>query len=104
MSPKRPVPRRIARVERALNDELRDRPSESPNRAARAALRTLAHALDVAEARGDTENSAKVGRVYVDTLVATGLIGPPPSEPATDPFTAFVAGLSTPAVGDTPDT
>jgi hypothetical protein len=62
----------------------------------------MARALDVAEATGDLDASAKVGRVYLEVRRAYGLAG---GEVAPlDPFAAFVAGLSAPHVGDEADT
>lgn len=65
----------------------------------RAHLRALARALDVAERLEDVDATAKAARVYLEVRQAYGLAGTPAA--TVDPFAAFVAGLSTPSVGDT---
>jgi len=82
-------------VERGLGRDLSD--STLPE-GAKVHLRTLAHALDVAERDEDADATARVGRVYLEVRQAYGLAGQT-REPL-DPFAAFVAGMSSPAVGD----
>ena len=100
--PKRPEPapgrRRPGRVEAALGTELRsgDLPA-----GARAHLRYLAALCDAAERFLDVDGGAKIGRAYLDARAAYGLAGG--NREPLDPFAAFVAGLSAPAVGDAPD-
>jgi hypothetical protein len=89
------------RIERGLDLEFRQAGETAPGVGARAHLRGLARALDVAEATGDLDASAKVGRVYLEVRRAYGLAGE--TGPALDPFAAFVAGLSAPSLGDTKD-
>jgi hypothetical protein len=85
-------------VERALAAELRGTPLEA---GARAHLRFAARACDLAEALEDVDGSAKMARAYLDVRQAYGLAGI--SREPLDPFAAFVAGLSVPTVGNTPD-
>jgi len=99
--PGRPGSPRIGRIEQALNREFRESGSLELGKAGRGALRALARQLDVAESRGDLDASAKLGRVYVDALQAAGLLGA--AREAIDPFTAFVAGLSAPTLGNAPE-
>jgi hypothetical protein len=92
----------VGRIEQALNLELRDPAHELTSVGARAHLRALARALDVAEAKSDLAGTAKVSREYLDARRAYGLAG---GEVAPlDPFAAFVAGLSAPSLGDATDT
>jgi hypothetical protein len=92
----------IGRIEQGLNLELREPAQERTSTGARAHLRGLARALDVAEATGDLDASAKVGRVYLEVRRAYGLAGGEVTP--LDPFAAFVAGLSAPSLGDAADT
>jgi hypothetical protein len=90
---------RVGRIERALDLELRANGAGDLGAGAKAHLRGLARAMDVAERLEDLEHSAKVGRVYLEARRAYGMAGG--EGPALDPFAAFVAGLSTPSLGDT---
>lgn len=92
---------RIGRIEQAVNRDLREDSAAELPRSLRAALRHLARQLDTAEAWGDLEVSAKLGRIFLETLQAAGLAGGSRAE--IDPFTAFVAGLSAPSMGDAAD-
>jgi len=47
------------------------------------------------------DGGAKIGRAYLDARAAYGLAGG--NREPLDPFAAFVAGLSAPALGDAPD-
>jgi hypothetical protein len=85
-------------VERALDLELREAGADGPSRGARAHLRAYARALDKAEAAEDLAATAKVGREYLEGRRAYGLAGG--GETPLDPFSAFVAGLSTPDLGN----
>jgi len=93
---------RMGRIEQALNVTLRESGGAELTGALRGHLRGLARALDTAEAAGDLDATAKVGRTYLESLQAAGLAGV--TREALDPFAAFVAGLSAPSMGDTQDT
>jgi hypothetical protein len=102
MKPKAaPLKPRTGRIERALDVELRGSGAGDIGAGARAHLRGLARAMDVAERTEDLDASAKVGRVYLEARRAYGLAGG--EGPALDPFAAFVAGLSAPSLGDPTD-
>jgi hypothetical protein len=85
-----------------VNRDLREPSARELPGALRAALRHIARQLDTAEQWGDLEVSAKLGRVFLEILQAAGLAGGNRGE--IDPFTAFVAGLSAPSMGDAADT
>jgi hypothetical protein len=91
--------RRKGRVERALDRDLAGSPDLSAG--SRAHLRAQAHAVDVAEAAEDAEGISRAAHTYLELRQAYGLAGVT-NEP-TDPFTAFVAGLSAPSVGHPTD-
>lgn len=98
----RAKPHRIGRIEQAVNRDLREHSAADLPNALRAGLRHLARQLDSAELWGDLEVSAKLGRVFLETLQAAGLAGQ--TSGTVDPFAAFVAGLSAPSMGDAADT
>ena len=58
--------------------------------------------MDIAEADRDVEAMSKAAHTYLELRQAYGLAGVT-NEPTTDPFSAFVAGLSAPSLGDRPD-
>jgi hypothetical protein len=85
------------RVERALD---RDLAGSDLAAGARAHLRAQARAIDVAEAAADVELISKAAHTYLEVRQAYGLAGIQDHHDTTDPFTAFVAGLSIPSLGD----
>jgi hypothetical protein len=96
---KTPERHRPGRVERALGPELRD--SSLPE-AARVHLRAAAGFVDVAEAGADVAAGCKAVLAYLQLRQSYGLAGAVTTP--LDPFAAFVAGMSTPRLGNTEDT
>ena len=87
------------RVERALDRDLAASPELSAG--ARAHLRAQAHAVDIAEDEMDAELISKAVHTYLEVRQGYGLAGV--THEPTDPFTAFVAGLSAPSLRDPAD-
>jgi hypothetical protein len=85
-----------ARVEAGLNRELVERSDIGP--AERAALRSQARAVDVAEAAKDARLVTEANRVYLDLRRASGLTAG--SKPGTDSFAELLAELGRPSSGD----
>ena len=90
--------RRSGRTERGLVAELRESPLEA---GAIAHLRAAARLVDVALEAEDVDAGAKIVRAYLETRQAYGLAGV--NREPLDPFAAFVAGLSSPTMGNAPD-
>jgi hypothetical protein len=87
--------RGVGRVERSLNEQLRERPDVGP--AARAGLRAQARAVDVAEALADPHSVTEATNGYLAWCDANGLTAGP--APPSDAFADFLAELSRPAAG-----
>lgn len=90
--------RRRGPTETGLAGDLRGTALE---RGSQAHLRAAARLVDVALEAGDVDAGAKMVRAYLEVRQAYGLAGVQ-REPL-DPFAAFVAGLASPVMGDTPD-
>jgi hypothetical protein len=95
--------RRHGRVEIGLDNELVTRPEIRS--AARAALRSQAHAVDLAEAARDVMALTDANRVYLAMRHAEGLAPPAPKIEG-DSWDQLVAELGRPGAGasDTADT
>jgi hypothetical protein len=91
---------RAGRVESGLNRELRTRPDVGP--AERAALRVLAHALDVAETSGDWDGVARGSRIYLELRHAAGITATRRATKATNApdWDGWLNGLSDAVRGD----
>jgi len=83
-------------VETALDAELRAESAIGVG--GRAHLRAQARALDVAERLGDPVIVSRAAVAYLELRQAYGLAGT--NREPLDPFAAFVAGLSSPSLGD----
>jgi hypothetical protein len=96
-----PGRRRKGRVEIGLDRNLSDRPDIAP--ASRAALRALAHAVDLAEADRSAGLIAEAGRVYLDALDRNGLAA---GDRPVDAFEQLLAdlGRAGAGTGDPPPT
>jgi hypothetical protein len=90
--------RRRGPTERGLAGDLRTTPLDP---GAIAHLRAAARLVDFALEAEDVADGARAVRAYLDVRQAYGLAGA--SREPLDPFAAFVAGLSSPSMGDTPD-
>jgi hypothetical protein len=86
------------RVEQALENELRTIGRDLIGAAERAALRSQARAVDVAEAMLDAHLVTEANRGYLELRTAAGLSAAVAAKPA-DSFEAFLAELSRPAAG-----
>jgi len=71
------------------------------DRGAAAHLRAAARLVDLALEAGEIVAGARAVLAYLEVRQSYGLAGQL-REPL-DPFAAFVAGLASPAMGDTPD-
>lgn len=93
---------RRGRVEVGLENELVTR--RDIGKAARAALRAQARAVDAAELQRDPDAVSTANRVYLDALAAYGL-GPPIVEAEGDAFERLLAELGRPetTTGHAPD-
>jgi hypothetical protein len=89
-----PGRRRKGRVETGLDRNLSDRPDIGP--ASRAALRALAHAVDLAESDRSAELIAEAGRVYLDALDRNGLAA---GDRPVDAFEQLLADLGRAGAG-----
>ena len=89
-------------MERALDRDLAGLAEIGPG--GRAHLRSQAHAVDLAETGADPEVMSKAAHTYLELRQAYGLAGVHDHHEPTDPFTAFVAGLSVPSLRDPADT
>lgn len=88
--------RQRARVEEALDRELRDHPEVGAGD--RAMLRAQARAVDIAEAAADVEAITDATHGYLRIRIAVGLTGGVSA--AVDPFDQLLRELSQPRVGD----
>jgi hypothetical protein len=89
-------------VERALDRDLAGMDEIGPG--GKAHLRSQARAVDLAELEEDPEVMSKASHTYLELRQAYGLAGVQDHHEPTDPFTAFVAGLSAPSLRDPADT
>jgi hypothetical protein len=96
-----PVKKTKGRVERALDRDLAGSAEIGPG--GRAHLRAQAHAVDLAELQEDVELMSKSSHTYLEVRQSYGLAGIQEHDSPTDPFTAFVAGLSAPGFRDPAD-
>ena len=89
------------RVEVALDRDLGDRPDIAPGE--RAALRSQARAIDVAERAADPHMVSEANHVYLDLRKAAGLTAG--GAPVADTFAELLADLAKPTAGvrDSPD-
>ena len=100
-APESAAPRR-RRVEIGLDRDLAEPASAAqlgPGRGP--TCRAGARAVDVAELDGDPVKASKALLAYLELRQAYGLAGS--NREPLDPFAAFVAGLSSPGVGDGED-
>jgi hypothetical protein len=89
---------RRGRVEQALENELRTIKRDVIGAAERAALRSQARAVDVAEAELDAHLVTEANRGYLELRTAAGLSAAVAAKP-TDTFESFLAELSRPGAG-----